>query len=241
MEGLQNKRRMITDTRLVFVVADCHITRARIEIVRVCGILAVKLNKIALNRVFETHFCVRLCRIYIYMMYVHGHRMQFNFSVNESSGFTAYTSPMTTESSRLAETRRLASLKSKQDHIDRNTELLYEEAEKVAAQLRIEAELRNNRRNLESKCQENLRRNSARGYENSDDRPPLPHKPLRGPCGRGPLGEKTEFSDSTLNHPHLNSNERLENREFIHRTLPNLNSNDRQKSRRTEKMEFMTP
>jgi len=210
---------MITDTRLVFVVADC----ARIEIVRVCGILAVKLNKIALNRVFETHFCVRLCRIYIYMMYVHGHRMRFNFSVNESSGFTAYTSPMTTESSRLAETRRLASLKSKQDHIDRNAELLDEEAEKVAAQVRTEAELRNNRRNLEMKFQENVRRNSARRYGNSDDRP-----------------EKTEFSDSTLNHPHLNSNERLEIREFIHRTLPNLNSNDRQKSRRTEKMEFMT-
>jgi len=185
------------------------------------------------------------------MMYVHGHRMQFNFSVNESSGFTAYTSPMTTESSRLAETRRLASLKSKQDHIDRNTELLYEEAEKVAAQLRIEDELRNNRRNLERKFQENVRINSARRYGNSDDRPPLNPSgdPEGGPCGglwptRGPLvggGEKTEFSDSTLNHPHLNSNERLENREFIHRTLPNLNSNDRQKSRRTEKMEFMTP
>jgi len=149
--------------------------------------------------------------------------MRFNFSVNESSGFTAYTSPMTTESSRLAETRRLASLKSKQDHIDRNAELLDEEAEKVAAQVRTEAELRNNRRNLEMKFQENVRRNSARRYGNSDDRP-----------------EKTEFSDSTLNHPHLNSNERLEIREFIHRTLPNLNSNDRQKSRRTEKMEFMT-
>jgi len=165
---------------------------------------------------------------------------------------------MTTESSRLAETRRLASLKSKQDHIDRNAELLYEEAEKVAAQLRIEDELRNNRRNLERKFQENVRINSARRYGNSDDRPPLNPSgdPEGGPCGGlwpttppgtrrgGPLvggGEKTEFSDSTLNHPHLNSNERLENREFIHRTLPNLNSNDRQKSRRTEKMEFMTP
>ena len=209
---------------LVFVVADC----ARIEIVRVCGILAVKLNKIALNRVFETHFCVRLCRIYIYMMYVHGHRMQFNFSVDESSGFTAYTSPMATESSRQAEARRLASWKSKQD--PQHAELLAEEAEKVAAQLRIEHELRNNRRNLERKSQENVRINSARRYGNSDDRPPLDPFRACGPQGAPPSGS-----------PHLNSNERLENREFIHRTLPNLNSNDRQKSRRTEKMEFMTP
>ena len=98
--------------------------------------------------------------------------MQFNFNIDQYSGFSAYANPMTTESSRETENRRLASLKSKQDiqalqthmrnlaleqEAARNAELQAEEAEKVAARLRNDAEMR--------KKQVELRHKKASDFE----------------------------------------------------------------------------
>jgi len=106
--------------------------------------------------------------------------MQFNFNIDQSSAFSAYANPMTTESSREAENRRLASLRSKQDmqalethmrtlaletEAARNAELQAEEAEKVAARLRNDAEMRKKqverRHKLASDFQASTRSNSV--------------------------------------------------------------------------------
>jgi len=107
-------------------------------------------------------------------------RMQYNFNLDESCAFSAYKNPMTTEASREAEMRRLSSLKTKQDMIAlennmrqlafeteeaRNADLEADAAEKVAARLRSNAELRKKqvqcRLRLENEFKEKARSNSA--------------------------------------------------------------------------------
>jgi hypothetical protein len=152
--------------------------------------------------------------------------MQFDFNIDQSCAFSAYTNPMTTELSIETENQRLASLRSKQDmkalethmrQLDleteeaRNAELQAEEAEKIAARMRNNAEIRKQqverRHNLANLFQANTRSNSAKNqFTDSifDDR--LMSRKL----------EKKEFLKNVFNHSDNNfvSESNLADEEF---------------------------
>lgn len=162
---------------------------------------------------------------------INKHRMQFDFNIDQSCAFSAYTNPMTTELSIETENRRLASLKSKQDmkalesHMTqlaleteeaRNAELQAEEAENIAARMRNNAEIRKQqverRHNLASVFQANTRSNSAKHQftdGNFEDR--LMSRKL----------EKREFLKNVFNHSDNNfvSQSNLADEEFRKRQV----------------------